>query len=185
VPLKRCRLLCTSTIRKMIQDISEIVQTSPIKIQGCKGVNSFAWLCFEKKTPGCLAYTGLHRKVFPLAQPFRSSKVAAAVINGGPATVGAFSGPQHCPCDAGFSGMQNPKVVESSTWISKEGLGSQSMCGKIRMPVGSPWEGNAWNLCEWNWAICNGDPRKLEMPVMKNIYWRKLKALGGDSRIGL
>jgi hypothetical protein len=34
--------------------------------------------------------------------------------------------------------------MKPSTQTSKEILGAQAMCGRVRIPTGSPWEGVAW-----------------------------------------
>jgi hypothetical protein len=34
--------------------------------------------------------------------------------------------------------------MEAATQFSNEGLGSQAICDRIRVPEGSPWEGNTW-----------------------------------------
>lgn len=42
------------------------------------------------------------------------------------------SRPQWCSDDAGFAGMQNVKMaMEASTYISKESLGYQAVCGRV------------------------------------------------------
>jgi hypothetical protein len=60
--------------------------------------------------------------------------------------------------------MKEYRVIKASTQISKESLGGQIMCDRVRDPAGSPRR----EMCES--LRSNGDPRKLEMPGMWSIY---------------
>jgi hypothetical protein len=90
----------------------------------------------------------------------------------GPATARAGGRHWHCSCDVGFAGIQNARVVGLQRFHPdfRGRLGGQSVCGRVGMPGGSPWEGNAQDG-EWN-PSCSTDPRKFEMTGTWTAHWR-------------
>jgi hypothetical protein len=76
--------------------------------------------------------------MFLYFQPSTHSEAAAAVVQVAPLSLALVADLVHMVQISQECRMQECGVMEASTEISKEGLGSQAVCGRIRIPAGSP-----------------------------------------------
>lgn len=101
------------------------------------------------------------------AHPCKHSEAVASMAKESIAQ--AASTPKHHPCGAGFSGMQNARV-----------LGSQSLPLVFQRKAWEARQGVLTGQCTklWEWSQrSNRDSGKLQMTGTWNVYWGRLKAV--------
>jgi hypothetical protein len=138
-PLKWSHILCTRTKEKMPQrHLGNWPGPTHCRLKGMKS--------FEKRATRNFPLHKASKQFFLWVQPPRDVEVTSIMVQEDLATAWAYRRPWHCPCDAE---CKSYRVMEASTHISKESLGDQPICDRVRVPIGSPWVGDAW--------ICDGE----------------------------